>query len=197
MNRLSVELREFDATTRMFEAVACTYNVTDSYRTRFIPGVFTDSLRTRLPDVRWGHDPTHAGLVGNVVDYRDDDRRLEIIGQLLAPGDTPHSRQAYDGLRLGVLDEFSVGFDRLASRKADDGVVEITKANLLEVSIVMTAAVPGSDLIAVRSRAQIASDHGPIARRLAVVEGRSQWRAGRALSPTEIEADALLEGLDW
>lgn len=190
--RLTVELRAFDSGTREFEAVAVTYGVTDSYRTRFMPGVFAESLRGELPPIRWGHDQSSRGLVGQIVDYVDNNLRLEIIGQIFPAGKTPHSRQAYEGLRHGVLDEFSVGFDRLATYKAPDGVVEITKAQLLEVSIVMNAAVPGAELITVRSRSEIAASYGPIARRLAAVEGARRPGRPRPVGVDERAADEVL-----
>jgi hypothetical protein len=45
----------------------------------------------------------------------------------------------------------SVGFWRLADRTADDGVTEIVKGDLDEVSVVLRGAVPGSRILAVRS----------------------------------------------
>jgi HK97 family phage prohead protease len=198
LGRLPVELRSFDLSTGEFDAVACVYNVVDSYRTRFIPGVFAESLRRGLPPVRWGHDQSPKGVVGEIVDYRDTNRGLEIIGQLLGPGEAPKSRQARDGLRYVVLDEFSVGFERLASRMADNGVVEITKADLVEVSIVQNAAVPGSELIAVRSRVEIAASYGPIGRRLAYAENRGLPREPLRTRPSfdpDPEVDEILAKL--
>jgi hypothetical protein len=54
MDRHPVELRAFDASTGEFEAVAVVYGVTDTYRTRFLPGCFADSLRRGLPPVSVG-----------------------------------------------------------------------------------------------------------------------------------------------
>lgn len=132
----------------LFEAVVMRYGVVDDYRTVFDPGVFSASLADRLPRIAWGHDWTD--VIGRVVDYRDTDTELTLIGQLDDFDAVPRARQAYAQLLSGTIDEFSVGFRVLDDYTGDDGLKHFRAALLDEVSLVLAGAVPGTQLLAVR-----------------------------------------------
>lgn len=150
MNRelRSAEVRKVAGDGRTFEARAVSYGVIDDYQTRFVRGCFSESLKRRLPVVAWGHD--WSDPIGRVTAWDDRSDGLYITGRLSDPGSVPRARQAMAQLADGTLDEVSVGFFRLEERTAADGVVEIVRGDLDEVSIVLRGAVPGAKVLAVR-----------------------------------------------
>lgn len=133
-----------------FEVLAVAYGVTDDYGTRFVPGVFNDSLEQRLPVIAWAHDWSEP--IGRATGWREDPEvGLYVTGRLDLGGAVERAKQAHEQMRSGTLTDVSVGFWRLADRTAEDGVTEITKGDLDEVSVVLRGAVPGARLLAVRS----------------------------------------------
>ena len=131
------------------EVLAVAYNIVDDYGTRFIKGVFNDSLEQRLPVIAWAHDWSEP--IGRATGWREDDDGLYITGRLDLGGSVERAKQAHEQMRSGTLTDVSVGFWRLADRTADDGVTEIVKGDLDEVSVVLRGAVPGARVLAVRS----------------------------------------------
>lgn len=158
------------------EAVVLVYNVIDDYNTRFRPGCFADSLGERMPRITWGHD--WRDPIGRWVDYRDTATELTLIGELDDFDAVPRARQAAAQLASGTIDQFSVGFERLADEAVDPavvdgqrGVVDITKGNLDETALVLVGAVPGTKLLAVRSGLVVSEDAVmEVARRVAAGE---------------------------
>lgn len=132
-----------------FEVLAVAYNIVDDYGTRFIKGVFNDSLEQRLPVIAWAHDWSEP--IGRATGWSETDEGLFITGRLDLGGHVERAKQAHEQMRSGTLTDVSVGFWRLADRTADDGVTEIVKGDLDEVSVVLRGAVPGARVLAVRS----------------------------------------------
>lgn len=131
------------------EVLAVAYDVVDDYGTRFVPGVFNDSLQERLPTLTFGHswqDP-----IGRATAWREAEEGLYLTFRLDLHDDVPRARQAWAQISSGTLDDVSVGFVRQADRTADDGVEEITKAVLDEVGVVLRGAVPGAKVLLTRS----------------------------------------------
>lgn len=127
------------------------YNVVDDYRTIFAPGLFRESLESRLPRVVWAHD--WAEPLGRYIDYDDTDTHLDLIGEFDNFDDVPRARQAYAQLKSGTIDEFSVGFmplDGEIEQRDGDEFFRFTRARLDEVSLVLAGAVPNTQLLAVR-----------------------------------------------
>lgn len=143
-----IEVRAVDDQPGMFEAVVMRYGIVDDYDTVFDFGVFTDSLERRLPRITWGHD--WAEVIGRYVDYRDTPDGLTLIGQLDDFDAVPRARQAYAQLQSGTIDEFSVGFRATDTYKDADGRKHFRTAILDEVALVLSGAVPGTQLVAVR-----------------------------------------------
>lgn len=144
--RTSVEM---PADGRTFEAKVMSYGIVDDYDTVFDAGCFTRSLEARMPRLTWGHDWTD--LIGRVVDYKDTEDTLTIVGELDDFEAVPRARQAYAQLRSGTLDNFSVGFRRTETRDNDDRT-HFVHATLDEVALVLSGAVPGTETLAVRSK---------------------------------------------
>lgn len=132
-----------------FDVLAVAYGVVDDYGTRFIKGVFNESLEQRLPVIAWAHDWSEP--IGRATGWSETDEGLFIAGRLDLAGSVERAKQAHEQMRSGTLTDVSVGFWRLADRTADDGVTEITRGDLDEVSVVLRGAVPGAKVMAVRS----------------------------------------------
>lgn len=166
-----------------FEVLAVAYGVVDDYGTRFVPGVFNDSLEQRLPVIAWAHDWSEP--IGRATGWREDpDVGLYITCRLDLSPDVPRGRQAHEQMRSETLTDVSVGFWRIADRTADDGVTEITRGDLDEVSVVLRGAVPGAKVLAVRS-----ARSGEMIDMDAVVAIAKKKSAGEI---TEAEADEAL-----
>lgn len=145
-----VEVRAPDDATRTFEAVVLNYGVLDSYDTIFDAGCFTKSLEARLPRITWAHDWSEP--LGRYVDYKDTETSLTLVGEFDDFDAVPRARQAYAQLKSGTIDNFSVGFSRIASREDDEHRTHFTEAELDEAALVLRGAVPGTKLVSVRSQ---------------------------------------------
>jgi HK97 family phage prohead protease len=147
----SAEVRTSDSEPGVFEAVVLRYGVVDTYNTIFDPGCFRESLEERMPRITWGHEWTD--VIGRYVDHKDTRDGLTLVGQLDDFDAVPRARQAHAQLKSGTIDQFSVGFHRKpggTTRDADDRE-HFTRAGLDEAALVLSASVPGTSLVSVRS----------------------------------------------
>lgn len=147
---------EGDPDQGRFRARVIQYNVVDDYYTIFAPGVFTESLKRRLPRVVWSHDWSEP--LGRYIDYDDTPTHLDLIGEFDDFEAVPRARQAYHQLKSGTIDQFSVGFVPEAGEEVledEQYYFKFTRARLDEVSLVLAGAVPGTELLAVRNRIQV------------------------------------------
>lgn len=155
MNRehraLHGEVRVPDDGSRTFEAVVVRYGIVDDYDTIFDAGCFTKSLESRMPRITWAHD--WAEPLGRYVDAKDTGDSLTLIGEFDDFDAVPRARQAWTQLRSGTIDQFSVGFHRIAIREDEEHRVHFTEAGLDEAALVLVGAVPGTKLVSVRSAA--------------------------------------------
>jgi HK97 family phage prohead protease len=150
---LPFEFREDPGDARSFTAEVCKYGVGDSHGTSWVPGVFTDSLRAKLPKILWAHDSRR--IIGRVTDYRDGASELEVTGRFGDFDAMPDARMAHHALKEGLVDEFSFGFVRQAD-KPDPSIKHgerkaIVKARMFEVSPVVLGSIPGTRTLAVRA----------------------------------------------
>ena len=152
------EVRFPDGAAGEFEALVLPYGVVDTYGTVWEPGVFSESLGRRMPVLVWGHDWHEP--IGRATAWREvregPAAGLYMTFRLSNPEVVTRAAQAYEQLRDGTLDNFSVGFIREEQRDASEeygpGVVAITRAQLDEVSIVIVGAVHGTRLLSVREQ---------------------------------------------
>lgn len=152
---ISGEFREVAGKERTFRARVCNYNVPDSYRTSWAPGVFSRSLTNKLPKAVWSHDWNRP--IGKVVDYIDGPDGLDVEVQFADFDAVPDARMAHSLLKDGIIDNFSFGFVRKADEPDPDhrGVTRITDVDLDEISPVLVGSVPGTHTLSVRSAEQI------------------------------------------
>lgn len=153
----SAEVRTSDSEPGTFEAVVMRYGEIDTYNTIFDAGCFRESLEERMPRITWGHEWTD--VIGRYVDHKDTRESLTLVGELdmgLTAGGipaVPRAHQAYEQLRSGTIDQFSVGFRRKpgGTTRDDDGRDHFTRAGLDEAALVLSASVPGTSLVGVRT----------------------------------------------
>lgn len=137
-----------------FTVRAVNYNVPDTYRTSWAPGVFTEALsqRANMPVV-WNHD--QGDPVGHVVAHRESPDGLDLDVEFDDFDAVPRARQAHAQTRSGTMAQMSFAFVR--GEEEEDpghrGVMRQTKAGLREFSLVLNGAVPGTKVTSVRSDA--------------------------------------------
>jgi HK97 family phage prohead protease len=138
---------------RRISARVLTYGTVDDYNTVFAPGVFSESLSRRMPKIVFSHNWDQP--IGRWLDWEEDSRGLILHGELDDAEFVPLAGQVAYQLRVGTLDQFSVGFTRQADRDGSEeygpGVRVITKGELAETSPVLVGAVRGTELLAIRS----------------------------------------------
>lgn len=143
-------LRSTTGDGRTFDALAVSYGTIDDYQTRWIEGCFSEELAKRLPVIAWSHDWTDP--IGRAIAWRDTPQGPIITARLSDPDAVPRARQAAAQLADGTITDVSVGFNALEDRIADDGIREIVRAEMSELSLVIEGAVPGAEVLAIRQR---------------------------------------------
>lgn len=136
---------------------AVAYNVLDDYRSVFAPGCLTASLNRKLPIFCHAHDWQVA--IGRGISWRDTAAGPEVTARIDTDPRVPVARQVLAQLESGTLKECSIGFSNAKRRSPTNaeaqrwpGVDEIIiSASCDEVSIVALAAVPGAELVSMRS----------------------------------------------
>lgn len=88
-------------------------------------------------------------LIGRAAEL--DEQSVGLIGHLRA-AKTPAGDEAVELAREGALDELSVGFRAVRSRRLPDGTVERVRADFLETALVLSGAYgQGARVLGVRS----------------------------------------------
>lgn len=140
-----------------FTARAVNYNVPDTYRTSWAPGVFKDALeqRSEMPVV-WNHD--WADPVGFVTGYRDSGGGLDIDVEFDDFEAVPRARQAHAQCKRMQM-SFAFVRDEEQEDPQHRGVMLQTRAGLQEFSLVINGSVPGTKVTSTRTaEATIAPD---------------------------------------
>ncbi|WP_372741339.1 HK97 family phage prohead protease [Neptunomonas sp.] len=156
-----IEVREYaisdgDELPSVITGRILTYGTVDEYGTRWRKGVFTESLERRLPPILWAHNPELP--IGRTRSFDEDDKGLVFTFELDDPEFVPMARQAAYQIKKGTVDEFSVGFARrkdgyriLDPSSSDGAYEEMTRAEMLENSVVPFGAVSGTGVIGMRA----------------------------------------------
>jgi HK97 family phage prohead protease len=154
--------------TGTFEGYASLFNVPDLGRDVVMPGAFRDSLRQRGArgiKLLFQHDP--AQPIGIWTDLAEDARGLYARGRLVT--DVARSREILALLEAGALDGLSIGFRAVSARRSGkDGVRQLTRIDLWEISIVTFPLLPDARIARVKRTASAdrSADLAQAARRL-------------------------------
>lgn len=145
-----------------FEGYASTFGNVDLDGDVILPGAFTGlndrnavgTLRTKM---LWQHDSREP--TGFFEQITQDDKGLFVKGAI--PLDNELGNRAYNALKRGIIDSMSVGFRipkggaRWIEEEGKDAVREITKAILMEISLV---TFPANQLATVTSVKAVDAD---------------------------------------
>jgi HK97 family phage prohead protease len=164
---------------------AITPGVVDDYGSVWNADAFDASLARRLPVLAWSHDWSEPIGVG--ISYTKGSGGPTITCRFDDFDAVPRARQAYAQVKSGTIRDCSVGFSQVQRRDPTDaevakwpGVREvIERARMDELSLVLAGAVPGAEVLAVRSAAAGTPGHGV--------------RAGDSLDAAVREALAVVE----
>ena len=122
-----------------FDGYGSVFGNTDRDGDIVAKGAFETSLANLKPALLWQHE--QKSPIGVFDEVREDDRGLYVRGRLSLKG---RGEEAYELLKMGALNGLSIGFiTKSAERDPATGVRTITKAELLEVSLV---TFPANDL---------------------------------------------------
>src|SRR5262249_34675527 len=99
----------------------------------------------------WQHDVTKPIGMG---DISDTSAGLMVSGRLNL--DSTAGREAYAHLRGGEVDQMSIGYDPVTSRKGRAGTRELLEIDLWEVSLVTFPALPAARVTSVKGDDAIA-----------------------------------------
>jgi len=180
-----------------------TQRIHDGLTERVMPGSADHQLRTpRMMKFAREHIRLGGTLIGRAHELRNDASGL--WGALRA-SKTPAGDEAITLVEDGALDELSIGFRAVRSRRAEDGVVERVRIDVLETALVLEGAYGRSARVtALRSQAAAqaaSSDVGPsheaaqdeTASGISVVHARA-LRARGTLRPETLAALRELTG---
>lgn len=125
-----------------FEGYGSIFGNRDSYDDVVMSGAFTDSLEEHaaagtMPKLFWQHDTWQP--IGKWTEVEEDDVGLKVKGQLNM--EVQQGREAYALLKSGDIDGLSIGY-RVLEREIveEEGLVQLTKLDLIEVSVVSLGA---------------------------------------------------------
>jgi hypothetical protein len=148
-----------------FTAVVSVYDVIDSYGERVKSTAFDASLeryksRGKAVKILWGHNwERPVGIATELESMAAGDERLpdeaKQYGGLVATGklalNTKEGAEAYEHLKAGTIDEFSIGYRVVKDSFGDDGLRDLDEVDLHEFSLVLVGANPATSLMALKS----------------------------------------------
>ncbi|WP_286828761.1 MULTISPECIES: HK97 family phage prohead protease [Kordiimonas] len=148
-------------------------------------GAFGESLKGRMPALLWQHNAKEP--IGRFDVVREDARGLYVKGRLSMEG---RGREAYELLKMGALDGLSIGFvTREASRDAASGTRTITRAELMEISLVTFPANELARVTGVKSQSaglpETPRDFERMLRSHGISRSRAKAITARGLAPLD------------
>jgi len=157
---LTMEIRSVDEAGRTIEGICAPYDEI-SYLAgdnpngeRVRKGAFNKSIQQRGDRILLFRQHDYDAAVGKAVELRDSNEGL--LGRFRV-AQTAVGDATLHEVNEGVLPGLSVGFRPIQTRAAENGVVEILEAALLEVSLVTIAAYDSAGVLAVREASMTSS----------------------------------------
>lgn len=137
---------KFDDQARTIEGYASVFGGVDSYGDTINPGAYAETLKNRERPVRmrWNH---YGPVIGKWMEIREDEKGLYVRGEL-TPG---HSiaDNVYASLKHGAIDGLSIGYIveiGEGAEKNDTGGYDLSKIDLIEISVVEEPADLGANI---------------------------------------------------
>lgn len=138
----TLESKDFSESNdvHVLKGYASVFDNVDLDNDMIVKGAFTQSLKTREPQMLWGHDQSSVPI-GKIATIHEDHKGLYFEAHLPMDDDLVKGRIAPQ-LRIGALKGISIGF-RVKEREArKDGTRAIKQAELFEISLVNIPANP-------------------------------------------------------
>jgi len=138
-----------DGEKGVIEAYVSVFGNVDSYGDIIEQGAFASSLREKLPVGVWSHDWQQP--IAKTLEAKEDSHGLYIKGQLILG--VQKAKEAYELMKAGVIDEFSIGFyiEKYEIDEVNDTRI-IKQIKLIEWSPVIRGANPDTSLIALKGK---------------------------------------------
>jgi len=136
-----------------FEAYVSIFNNVDYADEVIVKGAFAESLQRKLPKIAWSHN--WEEIIGTVESATEDERGLKIVGQLVLS--VQKAKEAYDLMKAGAIDEFSIGYGVLSARyeeREGKSIRILEKLDLYEVSPVLVGCNNQTELLDIKSAEQ-------------------------------------------
>jgi len=137
--------------------------IDDELTEQFASGAFDHQVRA-ANRIKFTRDhQTHGGrIIGRALAMRNDAAGLYMEFRV---SNTETGNETLELLKDGALTDLSIGFIPVANRRLPSGVVERTKANLFEVSVVPEGAYGEAAMVAA-VRSELKTPHLDSARKL-------------------------------
>lgn len=131
-----------------FKAYGSTFGNIDRVGDRVMPGAFK-SAKAKSTLLLWQHNTNE--VIGGFTDMHEDDKGLFVEGELNL--DVQRGREAYSLLKRRHINSLSIGYTipKNGASIAPDGIRELKKVNLAEISLVSIPANPKALIRAVKS----------------------------------------------
>lgn len=110
-------------------------------------GAFSESLSRKLPKAVWSHNWDE--IIGKTLVAREDEKGLYVKFQLVLA--VQKAKEAYELMKAGAVDEFSIGYSIDESDIDEKGVKHLRKLSLYEYSPVLAGCNPDTVLVSVKS----------------------------------------------
>ena len=156
----AAHFKVLDETDGIAEMIVNVFNTVDYAEERTIPGCCAKSIARKFPKGVWMHDWTQP--VAKTLECEEllpgDERlpeKIRDLGGLYVKGQfnlaTTRGKDAFEDLRFGTVDEFSIGYYEVRVKRAKDGVLDLLEIDLVEWSPVLVGCNPETILIGVKS----------------------------------------------
>lgn len=186
------------------EAIVSAYGV--EYRIGYFgrhqiePGAFADSLASQVP-LFWEHDWQYGGYPIGDGAGSEIDEGLKIAGGLYI--DDSAVQRIHKAMLAGAIREWSIGYRVLEARYPKDKpeLTIVTKAELLEASVVVRGANPETETLKVASRSDSALDAAAVEEIVERVLATRQLNVEAPPAPEPValaaDVDVLLERAEY
>jgi len=155
----SFALKAADDRQGFIKAYAAVFNNVDAGNDRILPGAFKQSIKdaqalidqgkaTFLATMLWNHDTDV--VIGGWFDLAEDKTGLVAHGQINL--ETQLGRETYSNIKMGAIRQFSIGYDTIDYKYDKDGVRELSKLKLWEISPVTFAMNDEALLVSVKGK---------------------------------------------
>jgi len=155
LNR-QLQIKAVEETGR-FTGYGSVFGNVDLHKDVILPGAFAESLdahrkKGTMPAMLWQH--SMRDVVGLYDDMKEDDRGLYLSGELFINANIPEADKAYTLMSRKAVTGMSIGFNIPKGGETydkDADVWEISKIDLVEVSIVTYPANPEAQIATVKA----------------------------------------------